>query len=192
MIKKVKWILIGIAVITIIGAFVTVDIQAKRIKRQNEKIARMAENMNQVLDDNVTQTTLVLAKNEVIGQIKRERDSLAKALKIKPKQIERIVTIEISIHDTVKVPVPTYITGKSEWTIRDSSGCLKIAYNAKLRGDSLIVKRTNLKNDNEISQVFYKTATHIWFIRTGKWKYVQDISSKCGVPKTQSITFLKK
>ena len=88
MIKKAKWILISIAVVAIIGAFVTIDIQAKKIKRQNERIARITENMNQILDDNVTQTTLVLAKNEVIGQIKRERDSLAKALKIKPKQIE--------------------------------------------------------------------------------------------------------
>jgi len=188
----IKKILIGIAVVTIIGAFVTVDIQRKKIKQKNEKIARITENMNQVLDDNVTQTILVLSNNEVIGQIKRERDSLAKALKIKPKQIEKIVTIENTVHDTVKIAVLITKSYPGGWLYRDSTECLKYVSKLVLRGDSLKGERQLLEYDNRITQTFYRKAPHIWFIRTGKWEYLQEVSSKCGENKTQSITFLKK
>lgn len=186
-----KYLIIG-AVIFVMIAVVGFNLQRKIIARQNEKIARLTENMNQVMDENVNQTTLILARDEVIGQVKRVRDSLAKALKIKPKWIEKIVIIDNSIHDTVKVPVFVTKLYENVWMLRDSTECFKYVSKLILKGDLLKAERQLLECDNSITQAFYKTAPRFWFIRTGKWKYLQKDSSRCGETRTKSITFIKK
>jgi len=189
--NRLKLILIGIAILIIASAFVTVNIQAKKIAKLNSENARLESNNFQLMADGREQTNLYLRQREITGKIKLERDSIAKALKIKPKYIDRIITIDLSTHDTVKVPIPVIISGKNEWNFTDSSKCLKIAYNAKLIGDSLKVVRTSLDNDNKITQVFYKKRPHRFIFRFGKWQYLQKISSDCDGVKYQNIVFEK-
>jgi hypothetical protein len=190
--KRVKWILVILAVVIIAGAFVTVNIQAKKIKRQEDKISRLILNMEQLLQETVRQSVLIIAQDEVTGRVKHERDSLAKALKIKPKFIEKIIYQTVTVRDTIKVPVISTIISKDVWNISDKGECFKWAGIAKKQGDSLNVTRTNFEYDNKTVQTFYKKAPFLWFIRVGKWKYLQEISAKCGDPKTESITFVKR
>ena len=189
---NIKYYLIGAGILFVLGLIVTVKIQSNAIQKRNANITRLELNYNSLMDDNNFQTDLVLKKNEVIGQIKRERDSLAKELKIKPKQVEKIITVTNSIHDTVKIAVPAKIIGKNEWNIRDSSECLKIAYDAKLQGDSLIVKRELLEYNNQTVETFYRVRPHKFlFIHFGKWIYKEKIDSKCGETSEKNVTFVK-
>lgn len=187
-----KKYLILIAILFVITCVVTINLQSKKIKRQKENIERIESNNFQLLSDSRQQTELFLKEKEVTGRIKRERDSLALIIKIKPKFITKIVTIDNSIHDTIPVPVPVKITGKNEWMIRDSTECLKIVYNAKLTEDSLIVKREFLEYDNNPIQVFYRERPHKFlFIKFGKWQYKQVVKTKCEEPRIETINFVK-
>jgi len=192
MLKKVKTGLIIFAVLFLAGAVVTVNIQTKKIKRLKSENTRLDNNNYQLMSDNRKQTNLVLKEKEVTGKLKKERDSLAKSLQIKPKQIEKIIYLDNSTHDTVKVPVPVTITGKNEWLLRDSTKCLKIVYNVKLKGDSLIAERQLLEDNNRIIETFYRIRPHKFlFIKYGKWVYRQKIDSECGETTEKIFTFIK-
>lgn len=189
--QRVKLYLIIAGILIIASAFVTANILIKENRKLKAEVQRVQLNNLQLMSEGLQQTNLYLREKEVTGQLKIERDSLAKSLKIKPKFIDRIITIDLSTHDTIKVPVPVIITGKNEWTFTDSTKCLKIAYKAKLTGDSLKVVRTSFENDNTIQQVFYKKRAHKFIISFGKWQYLQKIDSKCDGVKYQNIVFEK-
>ena len=192
MFKKIKYYLIGIAVLFLISTIVIVNIQSQIIKKRNAEIVRIGNNNYQLMADNRNITNLNLVEKEVNGRLKIERDSLAASLKIKPKSIEKIISIDNSTHDTVKVPVSANIIGPDKWRIADKGDCFKWQGNAFKQGDSLKIQRTLFEYSNRTIQVFYKTAPHFWFIRTGKWQYLQKIESECGQTTLQSFTFLKK
>ena len=188
---KIKTVIIALVVIFITGLLFKVRIQSGRIDRLETDNTRMDSNIRNLLYENIQITNLVLSQREVTGKVKRERDSLALIVKVKPKQITKIVTITNTVHDTIPVPVPSIITGVDKWFITDSGNCWKWAANAFKQGDSLKVERTLFEYNNKTTQTFYKKAPHIWFIRIGKWRYLQRISSNCGEPKLQSIEFIK-
>jgi hypothetical protein len=193
MLKNIKLWLIGFAILFLAGAVVTVNIQAKKIKKQKAEIERIANNNYQLMADNLNITNLNLKDNEVIGRLRFAKDSLAKALKIKPNQVERIIYIDNSTHDTVKVPVFAEITGLNRWKITDQGECFKWAGNAFKQGDSLKVQRTLFEYNNRTTQVFWKQRPHKFlFIKYGTWQYSQKIESDCGQTTLQSFTFLKK
>jgi len=192
MIKKVKTGLIIFAVLFLAGTVITVNIQTKKIKRLKLENTRLDNNNYQLMSDNRKQTNLVLKEKEVTGKLKRERDSLAKSLQIKPKNITEIKYQTITIRDTVKVPVPVAITGKNEWLLRDSTKCLKYVAKLVLKGDSLIAERQLLEDNNRITETFYRVRPHKFlFIKFGKWVYKQKIDSECGETTIKTFTFIK-
>jgi hypothetical protein len=189
---KFKLYLYGLIVLILIAGFFTIKYLVKENQKYRSDNYRLETNQLQILSDATQQTELYLKQKEVTGKIKRERDSLALIVKVKPKQVTKIVVIDNSIHDTVRVDVPVNIIGKNEWKIRDSTKCLKIVYNAKLIGDSLFVKRELLEYDNNPVQIFYRERPHKFlFIKFGKWQYKQVTKTKCEEPKTEIINFTK-
>lgn len=193
MISKIKWYLIGALIVFFFILVTTIKIQHNKIIRMRIENTRLATNQYQLLTENLQITNLNLKKDEVTGRLKRERDSLAAALKIKPKQIDKINYIDNSTHDTVKVPVSVTIMSKTEWMLRDSTKCWKYASKLVLKGDSIIGERQLFEYNNRTTQTFYKKRLHkCWFIRYGRWQYLQKIDSECGDVKFQSFTFLKE
>lgn len=193
MIAKIKWYLIGALILFFFILVTTVKIQHNKIIRIRIENKRLSTNQDQLLAENLQIKNLNLKKDEVTGRLKRERDSLAAALKIKPKQIDKIIYIDNSTHDTVKVPVLVEIMAKGEWLLRDSSRCFKYASKLVLEGDSLIGERQLFEYNNRTIQTFYKKRPHkCWFIQYGRWQYLQKIDSECGDVKFQSFTFLKE
>lgn len=184
--------MIVFAVLFVGAAVVTVNIQTKKIKALKADNLRIENNQFALMSDARQQTNLYLREKEVTGKLKHERDSLAKSLNIKPKFIEKIVYIDNSTHDTVKVPVPSQITGKDSWKITDGNECFKWAANALKQGDSLKVTRTLFEYDNRITQTFYKKRPYKFlFIRYGKWQYLQKIDATCGNSTIQTFNFSK-
>ncbi len=189
---KLKIYLIIGAVLFLIAAVVTVNIQSKIIKKRNSEISRLESNNYQLMSDARQQTNLYLTEREVTGKLKRERDSLALSLKIKPKQIQKIIYLDNSTHDTIKVPVPVNIISKYEWMLTDSTACLKYASKLILEGDSIKAERQYLEYDNRITQTFYKQRPHKFlFIKYGKWVYKQKIDAICGNSTIQTFNFSK-
>ena len=186
---KIKAILIGVAVLFVMGLLITVSVlRSKKIKLETEN-ARLEFNNFQLMRDNDTQIVLYLKEKEVSGKLKRERDSIAASLKIKPKQIEKIIYQTNTIIDTFKVEVPVYLTTKNFWKISDTINKCTI-YNADLRlvKDSLYLTRTGFYYNNKATEAYYKKRSRSFLgIKFGKWIYHKELSSECG--KTQQTTF---
>jgi hypothetical protein len=113
-------------------------------------------------------------------------------LKIKPKQVEKIVYVDVFTHDTIKVPVPAEITGPDRWKITDTGKCFKWSANAFKQGDSLKIQRTLFEYNNRTTEVYYRKRPHKFlFIHYGKWQYISEISSECGQPVQKTFNFIK-
>src|SRR5512135_447495 len=97
--SKFKLILIGFSVVLLFGLVATVNIQIKLLKKRNADICRLTENYNQLMRDDLKTTTLFVKEKELTRKLKAERDSLAKALRIRPKDIEKIVYVTTTIRD---------------------------------------------------------------------------------------------
>jgi hypothetical protein len=190
--KNIKTYLILAAVLFVSGLMATIKIQYNsNVKLKNEN-TRIEGNQFALLSDDQTQVNLVLKQKEINGKLKFTVDSLAKELKIKVKQIEKVVTIENTIHDTLNVPVPVYITSKNEWLLRDSSACFKYASKLILKGDSIEAIRQYFEYDNKTIEIFYKIRPHKFlFIKYGKWQYKEKISATCGIVQEKEIQFVK-
>lgn len=172
-------------------AVVTVNVQIKKIKKQKAEIERLKNNNAQLLTEGLQIQNLILKQKEVTGKIKRERDSLAAVVKIKPKYIEKIVTIENRIYDTLPVIIPAVPLTSHTWKIKDGNKCFKWEAIATRSGDSLQIQRTLFSYNNQTIQTFWKKAPRFLGIRIGPWKFYQKIDAQCGEVKYQAITFTK-
>jgi len=190
--KNLKFYLILAGVLFLATAVISVNILTKKVKAQKAEIARVQGNNAQLMGENLQKTTLVLKERELTGKVLAERDSLAEALKIRPKQITKIVTTTVIQKDTVIKKVPVYISGQNFWKIKDSGPCFVWQANAFILDDSLSVNRTLFSYNNKTTDVYFKERPHKFlFIRYGKWQYKQKIDSECGGISTKEIQFIK-
>jgi hypothetical protein len=192
--KNIKLYLIIGAALLLISGVVLIQVQRNTIIKLRNENTRLDSNQTQLLADLQKQIILNLKESEVTGRLKFQRDSLAEVLKIRPKQITEIVTINNVVHDTIKKEIPVNVIARDYWSISDTGKCFKysadIYYNQQ--ADSMLVWRTNYEDFNTTTQVFYRKRPHkFWFIHYGKWQYLQSIKSKCGEPSIKTINFIK-
>jgi hypothetical protein len=163
-----------------------------RVKAQNDR-DREQENTAQLMASNQQYQHILLTTKEALQIKDLKLDSLAKALKVKPKQIERI-QVEIQIqHDTIKVPVQVAPIGKDRWQISDQEKCWSWKGRAELHGDSLVVTREDFTYTNKTTNTFYRMRTrHFLFFRVGPKKSFMKSSSDCGQETMTEITFIKE
>ena len=178
-------ILVGFLAVAVVGY----NVQQKTIKRLRDKNERLTQNMESLLDDNANLEHLRLSKDEVIGNIKRERDSLAEALKIRPKQIIRYIDRVITQHDTIIKEIPVKVVNDTTWLLNDSERCWDYKANVVLSDNLLSAKRLEFSYHNSIVDVFYWRRT---FPIIGKKKFYQDSKPSCGSVSTKEIEFIKK
>jgi len=188
--SKIKLIGIGIVVLFLASAVITTNV----LRKQNIKLKadnyRLVKNQNQVMNENISIKNLRLKEIEINDRLRLERDSIAEALKIKPKQVERIIYITTTEIDTVVKNVPVYVVGQNFWKIKDSGKCFRWEADAFLLDDSLNVNRTLFDYHNKTTQTFYRERPKKFlFIRYGKWQYKQQIDSECGESKLNSFEF---
>jgi hypothetical protein len=190
--SKFKYYLYGLIALILIAGFFTIKYLVKENQRYRSDNYRLESNQFQILSDATQQTELYLKQKEVTGRIKRERDSLALIVKVKPKFITKVITIDNSTHDTTKVPVPVNIIDKNVWMLRDSGACFKYASKLILEGSEIKGERQLFEYNNKTVQTFYKQRPHKFLgIRFGKWQYKQRIEAQCGETKIETISFLK-
>lgn len=191
--NKTKLILIVIAILLIGGLASLYQLEHKARVLADADVERLRENINQLSIDTAHRTTIILKEKELSGKYLTQRDSLAKALKIRPKAITKIVerTITLVEKDTVEVAVNQY--GEISWSVQDSGACWKWEADLQIVDDYPELKRTFFGYDNTTIEAYYKRL---------KWKFlfihVYDknkidvvAKSKCGEEVTQIVEILK-
>lgn len=192
MIQKVKWILIALAIIFVTGSVVLNNVQRNTINKMEIEALRLENNNFQLMQDNTQIMTLNVRERELSNSLRKQRDSIAKALQIKPKQIETIIYQTITQKDTVIVNVPVLTLEKNHWLIADTGKCYIWKGEAVLSLENLSVKKTEFSYHNKTTEVYFKTRPHKFlFLKFGKWQYKKEISSECGEPRQETINFVK-
>jgi hypothetical protein len=192
--KNIKLYGILAVVIFLIIAVVTVNIQAKKIKALKADNSRIENNNFQLMSDASKFENLYLKNQEVTGKLKRSRDSLAKVLETKPKEIEKIIYLDTYLHDTITKEVPVLWIGKDHWSFTDTINKCAV-YKAEaflLPNDSLKINRTGFDDHNRITEVFYRARPHKFlFIKYGRWVNKELIGATCGSPIERTFQFTK-
>ena len=186
--NKIKLYLIIGAVLFLAGSVVTVNIQAKIIKKRNETIDRLQYNVNELLTDNDNLKVLTFTEKELKGKYLRERDSLAGVLKIRPKTIEKIVTNVIRQTDTVYYYLPVVQKTDTSWTFIDNGNCYVYKGTVYYSDDSCFVEKNDFFYQNKIDNVYYWKRNFPIF---GKKKFYQKSLPECGEVETTEINIKK-
>ena len=161
--------------------------------RAEESRDREQENVAVLMGREKQYQNIILTREEALQIQYLKIDSLAKEIKIKPKQIDRIQIETQTIHDTTRIPVPVYITAPGEWKIADQGECWSWKATATLAGDSLRIQRDEFKYDNETTRVYFQKRTKKFLgIPVGKKKAFMRATNKCNAEETVTeITFIK-
>lgn len=192
MFKNLKLYLIGVVILFLAGTVITVNLQAKKIKRIEADNFRLESNQYQLMADARTQTNLFLKEKEINGILHQERDSLANSLQIKPKQVLKIVYETQTIHDTILKPVQVFIQGQNFWKIKDQDKCFTWQADAFLKNDSLEINRTLFDYHNKVTDVYYRKRPHKFLcFHFGKYQNFNQKSSECGNTVTNIFNFIK-
>ena len=156
------------------------------------EIERLKDNQEQLLASRQQDQALILTQKELTGKVLAERDSLAKALKIRPKEIIRYVDRVIieTTRDTVEVE-STFLQDMT-WHLSDGDQCWKWEADAKLNDFDLDVTRTLFDYRNKSTEVYWwQRRKFLWF-RIGRKDYYQRVLPECGDILTRSIEIKKK
>jgi hypothetical protein len=164
----------------------------KRLQFANSEKQRYFNNWIASQKEVANNSVQVYRQKEITGNLRLQIDSLGKILKVKPKEIEKIVEKTITIRDTIRVPVPVQPNGQDSWLITDVGKCFKWEGDVYLRDDSLKVWRSSFDYHNKTTDVFYrKRPKHFLFIKFGRWQNLHETSSECGEVITKEFNFLK-
>jgi hypothetical protein len=161
----------------------------RKIERQNAEIFRLANNQNELLDQNNHHVDLILKKDEFIKNLDDSLKQALKELKIKPKTVVKVEERTVTIRDTIVKEVPVYVLKRDTWLISDSDKCFIWEGIASLTHDSLNVRRINFSYQNKTTDIFTATRPKKFlFIRYGRKVITQTSQSKCGKETSRVIT----
>ena len=193
LLTKFKWYLIAAGVLALISFTVWFNILLKRNETLRLENTRLQDNQNQLIARTSNYEKLVLTYKEAERQNIIRIDSLAKLVKVKPKEIIKIVEKVIIQTDTVDRLIQVNIIGKDTWKLSDGDKCFLWQGIAKLIDDSLNVTRTLFKYENKTDDIFWERRKHkfLWF-RFGKKETFQESKSQCGESFTREIQISKK
>ena len=196
-----QYIYICIAAL-IIGLAFWGNLMQKKFEKEKASNERLTYNQEQLLDQVNNYMRLTLTQKEMLANITVEQDSLIRQLKIKPKQIERIVErVHIEIDTTGRTQLlasndslQKVIREKlgREYPFLDQTGCFTFAGNVKVgKGLSLeVTRREYLNMSTEIAYI--EREKKFLFIRYGKWKGKLFVNNECGEDIVKEVDVIKK
>lgn len=190
--NKIK-LFASIFVASFVGlAVVTVNIQANKIKAQKAEIDRVQTNNMYLMSENLVKSKLIIKHDEIFGSLRLQVDSLANALRVKPKFIDRIVYQTTTEKDTVVVEVPVVSLEENRYLIADTGKCYIWRGEVTLSMENISVKKTEFSYQNKTTIVAYRKRPHRFlFFNYGKRINFAEISSECGDTKVQEFQFTK-
>lgn len=180
-------------VILTVGCFAVIFFSGKQIERRDAEINRLVRNQHELMAASEQQTTLILKQKELSGKYLSERDSLAKLLKIRPKEVMKYIDRVIVEKVTDTVEVESSIINDMQWKLYDGGQCWAWKADAELNDLDLIVNRTNFLYKNKIVDVFWweRQGKFLWW-KVGRKQYFHKVIPECGEVTTKSIEIIKK
>lgn len=189
--KLIRYIIGALVVFLLILAFQAWRLQ-NQVDKAKEEIKRLEDNQRQLLASRQQDIALLLTQKELTGKYLAERDSLAKVLKIRPKEVikyvDRIIT-EVT-HDTIEVEAE-YLKDFT-WRLSDGDKCWKWEADAQLNNLDLDVKRVLFEYKNKLSEVYWWQRRKFIGLRIGRKDYFVRVLPECGEVHTKSIEIKKK
>lgn len=188
--KRLTIILLVFIILLLIGGYYFYD----KFKKEQATTERLNNNIRELIDDNTLSTRLALTEREARGKVTRERDSLAKALQIRPKTITKIVerTIVEKDIDTVTVFLELNKYDSTLWYVTDSDKCWTWKANLSIIWDEPIIERTSFEYRNAITEVFWWERNKFLGLKIGKKVYYQQTRPQCGKEYVDEVKFVKK
>jgi len=191
----------GAVVLLILGLAGWGSHTQKKLREARAENTRYQANQQQLLDQVNEYKRITVRKSELIESLTRDQDSLIKALRIKPKFIERIVERTHYAEDTTR-------TGKllatadslrriiqtnqtREYPFVDQTECFLFEGAVTIdRGLNLeVTRREYLNHSTEIAYI--ERTKRFLFIRYGPWRAKLYIRNECGDDQVKELTLVK-
>lgn len=198
---KTKLYIYGAIALLILGLAAWGSYTQKRLQEARAENQRYQYNQQQLLDQVNEYKLIAVRKNELIQSLTREQDSLIKALRIKPKFIDRVVERVHFAEDTVK-------TGKllatadslrkiidqnlaREYPFVDQVECFLFEGSVKIQ-DGLNLEVTRREYMNRSTEIAYiERSKKFLFIRYGPWKGKLYVQNECGEDQIKELTVIR-
>jgi hypothetical protein len=190
--SKTKAIIYGVIVLLFFSMGVTIQVLSRKYKAEKADRERLWQNNLNLTAENKQYSKIVYTKDEFIQLLSDSLKTALKSLKIKPKEVTKIVYRYIIDIDTVDRPVFVDYK-KTHWMLSDTGKCFTWSAMAFLSDTTLKVTRTDFVYENQTTDYFYAVRPKKFlFIRYGK-KIVKQITvPKCGESSEKVIEILKE
>ena len=171
---------------------VSIQILSKNLKQEKADKERLWHNNIELLAQNQKQTALIFTKDEFMKVISDSLRNALDSLKIKPKQVTKIIYKYITDIDTVdKLVFVDY--RKTDWLVSDTGKCFTWSGMAYLSDTTLKVIRDNFEYSNQTTDYFYQSRPRKFlFIRFGKKTVKQVTVPRCGNASEKVIEIIKE
>lgn len=186
-----KYIIAAFAVFLLIAAYQGWRLKTKLDKAKTE-IQRLKDNQAQLLASRAQDQALILTQKELTGKVLAERDSLAKALKIRPKEVIKFVDRIVKETNTDTVEVESTFLQNMTWHLADGDQCWRWEGEAELNDLDLDVKRTLFDYRNKSTEVYWWQRRKFLGLRIGKKEYFQKVTPECGDIIVRAVEIVKK
>lgn len=190
--SKVKAIIIGVIALLFFSMGVTIQVLNRKYKAEKADRERLWANNLNLTAENRQYSKVIYTKDEFIQLLSDSLKTSLFALKIKPKEVTKIVYRYITDIDTVnKVVFVDY--RKTHWQISDTGKCFTWSGMAYLSDTTLKVIRDNFEYSNQTTDYFYQSRPRKFlFIRFGKKTVKQVTVPRCGNASEKVIEIIKE
>jgi hypothetical protein len=166
----------------------------KYADNQKDRADRMTENYSKLEDNN---KQLELTYKELNDRQLETITRLSDSLDIKPKTIEKIVTV--TVIDSIPYPVETFVEkiDSNTYKFKRDTGCFKIRGRVFILDSIPNVIIDKLEYNNVIDYVVYlqRKQWELWFIKSrlfGRKEAELEIITKCGESTVEEVKLIKK
>lgn len=197
-IKNILYIFTGVALFYFAAQSAWLS---KSLKRARAEIERLEYNQSQLLDEVDDYKRISLTRAELIASLTSRQDSLLRALKVKPKQVEKIVerwhhsvdTTQkaqlLASNDSLKKIIDDKIA--RDYPFIDKEGCFLFAGSVSI-DDGLSLAVTRREYTNRSTEIAYlERSRRFLFIRYGPWRARLHINNECGDDQVIELVVVK-
>jgi hypothetical protein len=192
--KLKNYLLAGLIVLLVAAAGSAVVYQQK-YQKQKANRERLEENQAQLLKEKANYILIKQSLDEFKATISARVDSVLRADRIKPKQVERIVERHFYYRDTsyvTHVPDPVVVDNTTIYPFTDLKDCFTIRGFMELRDAKPAVTITDRKFENSSVDIAYiEREKKFLGIRFGRWKGRLKTINQCGATTTKEIEIVK-
>jgi hypothetical protein len=190
--SKVKAVIIVVIVLLFFSMGVSIQILSRKYQQEKSDKERLWNNNIELSATGRQQSALIYTTDEFIRVISHSLRTALDELKIKPKEVTKIIYRTITDIDTVDRPV--YVDyRRTHWMVADTGQCFIWSGMAFLSDTILKVTRTDFNYSNRSVDYFYQSRPKKFlFIRYGKKKIRQVSVPACGSVSEKTIEIIKE